>query len=123
MPPANRRVFRVIRILLCAAMLAALAVPAARAADFISGAQLARACSSRAPVDTGACDGFIAGALDEVVGNSELRATICPPPSTKLSVLRESMGRYAQQHGDETRGSGVSLLHAMMKATYPCPGK
>ena len=114
-----------IRYLLSAAALAGLAgmtVPA-RAADFISGVQLAHACASRAPVDSGSCDGFIAGALDEVVGNAELRSTICPPAGTKLSVLREALGRYGQQHADDTHGSGVALLHAMLKANYPCPAK
>jgi hypothetical protein len=117
---------RVIRSLLSAAALAAIVVTtasAARAADFISGVQLAHACASRAPVDSGSCDGFIAGALDEVVGNAELRSTICPPAGTKLSVLREALGRYGEQHANDTHGSGVALLHAMLKANYPCPAK
>ncbi len=115
-----------IRSLLSAAALAgvlSLAAPPAQAADYISGAQLAHACGGRSPADAGSCDGYIAGALDEAVGNTELRSTICPPPNTKLGVLRETLARYSQQHVEETRGSGVSLLHAMLKANYPCPGK
>ena len=115
-----------VRSLLSASMLVGLMSYASLpvyAADFISGSQLAHACSGRSPADSGSCDGYIAGALDEMVGNSELRSTICPPPSTKLSVLRESLARYSQQHGDEAKGSGISLLHAMLKANYPCPGK
>ena len=116
-----------IRSLLPAAALAALlgvATPqTALAGDFVSGSQLARACSGRSPTELSSCDGYIAGALDEVVGNSELRSTICPPANTKLAVLRESLARYGQQHADDAKGSGVSLLHAMLKATYPCAGK
>ncbi len=115
------------RYLLSAAALAGLATVAslapARAADFISGSQLARACNGRSPADSGSCDGYIAGALDEVAGNSELRSTICPPQNTKLSALRESLARYSQQHADDAKGSGVSLVHAMLKANYPCAGK
>lgn len=95
----------------------------ARAADFIDGAQLARACASKAPSDSAACGGYVAGALDEVIGSADLRAKICPPPATKLSVLREALGRYGQQHPDQTKGSGIALLHAMMTADYPCPAK
>jgi hypothetical protein len=116
----------VIRPLLSAAALAAIVVTSAslaRAGDFISGGQLAHACASRAPVGSGSCDGFIAGALDEVAGNTELRSTICLPPGTKLSAVREALGRFGQQHADDTRGSGVALLHAMLKANYPCPNK
>jgi hypothetical protein len=38
-------------------------------------------------------------------------------------VLREALGRYGEQHANDTHGSGVALLHAMLKANYPCPAK
>ncbi len=113
------------RLLAAAFVVAALAaVPGiARAQAFISGAQLARACGSHAPTDENACNGYIAGALDEVAANAELKAAICPPAGTKLSVLRDALGKFGQQRPDDAKGSGIALLHAMIKATYPCPAK
>lgn len=99
--------------------LAATPLPA-RAQSFISGAQLARACSSHAPADENACNGYIGGSLDEVAGNAELKTAICPPAGIKLVMLREAMGKFAQQHPDEAKGSGTALVHAMIKTTYPC---
>ena len=46
---------------------------------FVTGAQLARTCASHTPTDENACNGYIAGALDEVAANAELRAAVCPP--------------------------------------------
>ena len=93
------------------------------AGDFASGAMLARACSSRNPGESSLCDGYIAGALDVVAGSAELRSKICVPPNTKLSALREAVGRFGQGHVDETKASGLALLSATMRADYPCPAK
>ena len=93
----------------------------ARAADFVSGSMLAHACGSRLPTDLSSCDGYLAGVLDTVTGSSALENRMCPPAGTKLSVLREALGRFGQQHADAAHGSGVALVYAMMKADYPCP--
>ena len=45
------------------------------------------------------------------------------PPNTKLSALRETVGRYAPGHVDDTKASGITLLAAAVRATYPCPAK
>ena len=95
----------------------------AHAQAFISGTQLARACNSHTPADENACNGYIAGSLDEVAANAELKAAICPPAGTKLSVLREALGKFGQQRPDEAKGSGIALVHAMIKTNYPCPAK
>ena len=96
---------------------------AGHAQFFISGAQLATACASHGLADERSCSGYIAGALDEVVANPELKATICPPANTKLGTLREAVARFGKDKPDEAKGSGVAMLHAMLKATYPCGGK
>ena len=113
------------RIVVATATLAGLAAlaPQGRAQTFISGAQLAKACSSRAPADENACNGYLAGTLDQVAANAELKATICPPAGTKLMVLREAMAKFARERPDETRGSGIALVQAMIKTNYPCPAK
>jgi hypothetical protein len=111
--------------LLAAAGLATLGFAAlpgtAHAQAFISGTQLAKACASRTPADENACNGYIAGSLDEVAANSDLRTTICPPAGTKLSVLRLALAKYGAGNQADTKGSGIALVHAMIKATYPCP--
>ena len=92
----------------------------AHAQAFIGGTQLARACASHTAADENACNGYIAGALDEVAANPALKAEICPPAGTKLSVLRAALGKFGQQRPEEARGSGIALVHAMIKANYPC---
>jgi hypothetical protein len=111
--------------MLAAAAFASLGVTAlpsgAHAQAFISGTQLAKACASHTPADENACNGYIAGSLDEVAVNTDLRATICPPAGTKLSVMRMALAKYGAQNQADTKGSGIALVHAMIKATYPCP--
>lgn len=111
--------------LCCAALLGMLAASPcqARDGDFASGQMLARACGSTAAGEKALCDGYIAGALDTVATNADMKANVCVPPNTKLSALRETVGHYAPGHVDETKGSGIALLAAAVKATYPCPGK
>ena len=105
------------------AALLSLAAASARAGDFASGGMLAKACASRSSGENSLCDGYIAGALDVVAGSAELRSKICVPPNTRLSALREAVGRYGQGHVDDTKSSGVALLAATMRADYPCPAK
>ena len=109
-------------VLAAAAGLAGVALAPApgHAQSFVTGSQLASACASRAVADERSCSGYIAGALDEVVSNAELKAAICPPANIKLGVLREAVARFGKDKPDEAKGSGVALLHAMLKATYPC---
>ena len=112
-----------IRLVLTAVSLVALHAVVPRpshAQSFITGSQLAIACASRAVADERSCSGYIAGALDEVVGSAELKATICPPANTKLGALREAVAKFGKDKPDEAKGSGVALLHAMLKANYPC---
>ena len=119
--PGDRRV---IRSLLTAVLAIGVATPClARDGDFASGAMLAKACTSRSAGESSLCDGYIAGALDTVAAGTEFRGTICVPPATKLSALREAMAHYAPGHVDQTKTSGVALLAAMIKAQYPCPAK
>ena len=107
-----------------AAALACLAAPRpSHAQAFISGAQLARTCVSRAVPDENACSGYVAGALDVIAGTPDLRKTICPPNNTKLVVLREAVGRFGQQSPNDTKGTGVDLIIAMLAANYPCQAK
>lgn len=96
---------------------------AARAQAFIPGNQIVQVCSSTSRQDDFACNGFIAGALDEVSASPELRGAICVPKGTPLKTLRAALVKFAREHADETKGSGVSLLNAMIKTTYPCPAK
>ena len=105
------------------ALSGSLAPALARDGDFASGQMLAKACASSAPGERSLCDGYIAGALDTVATNTDMKANVCVPPNTRLSALREAVGHYAPGHVDETKGSGVTLLAATVKATYPCPGK
>lgn len=107
--------------LITVTIIATSAAGPAWAGDFISGTQLARACASTAAGDKAACDGYIAGALDVVLNTAELKNTVCPPSGVKLSALREAVGRFGQLHTEDTKNGGIPLLHAMMKATYPCP--
>ena len=104
----------------CLAFACGLAPSPSRAQFFVSGSQLTTACASRAVADERSCSGYIAGALDEVVANAELKAAICPPANIKLGVLREAVAKYGKDKPDDTKGSGIALLHAMLKATYPC---
>ncbi len=107
-----------------AALLAAVAaaVPCqARDGDFASGQMLARACGSASAGERSLCDGYIAGALDMLATDSDAKAALCVPPNTRLSALRETVGRYAPGHLDDTKGSGVALLSAAVRATTPCP--
>ena len=92
----------------------------AHAQSFVTGSQLATACASRAVPDERSCSGYIAGALDEVVASPELKAAVCPPASIKLGALREAVAKFGKDKPDEAKGSGVALVHAMLKATYPC---
>ncbi len=114
-----------IRSLLSTASLAAivaLAAPAhAKEGDFASGQMLAHACGSTAAGEKSLCDGYIAGAFDSAA--SEMKGASCLPPNTKLAALREAVAHYAPGHVDDTKGSGVALLSATVKATYPCPAK
>ena len=113
-----------VRSCLTALVALCLATPClARDGDFASGAMLTKACTSRNVGENSLCDGYIAGALDTVAAGHEFRGSICVPPSTKLSALRESMAHYAPGHVDEAKGSGVALLAAMIKANYPCAAK
>ena len=113
--------------MLCGASLAALlafATPGhAREGDFASGQMLARACTSANPGEKSLCDGYIAGALDTVATNADMRGNVCVPPNTKLAALREAVAHYAPGHVDDQKGSGVTLLAATVKAAYPCPAK
>ena len=104
----------------CLASAGCLAPVPSRAQFFISGSQLAAACASRAVPDERSCSGYIAGALDEVVSNAELKAAVCPPANAKLGALREALAKFGKDKPDETKGSGVALVQAMLKATYPC---
>ena len=113
----------VIHAVLLAPALLTLVAAAAHAGDFASGGMLARACASRSAGENSLCDGYIAGALDVVAGSAELRSRICVPPNTRLSALREAVGRYGQGHVDDTKASGLALLAATMRADYPCPAK
>ncbi len=92
-----------------------------RAQEFVTGAQLAQACSSRYPTGMRDCDGYIAGVLDTVASAPELKGKLCPPAHTRLGSLREAVGTFGQQHPEATKGSGVALLQATMKAMFPCP--
>ncbi len=115
-----------VRALLCGAVvLAAMAAAPcqARDGDFASGQMLARACGSNNAGEKSLCDGYIAGALDTVALDADQKANICVPPNTKLSTLREAVGHYAPGHVDDTKASGITLLAAAVRATYPCPGK
>ncbi len=95
----------------------------AHAEAFISGAQLVKACTGKAPADRAACDGFVAGAMDQVQAAPELKGKLCLPGGTKLGVLREGVGRYASSHADAAKGSAVALVDDMVRAEYPCPNK
>ena len=77
-----------------------------RAQFFISGSQLATACASRAVADERSCSGYIAGALDEVVANAELKATVCPPANVKLGALRDAVAKFGKDKPDEGQGLG-----------------
>ena len=114
-----------IRSLLSAGFVASMVVCAAAAqakdGDFASGQMLAHACGSTAAGEKSLCDGYIAGAFDSAP--SEMKAAACMPPNTKLAALREAVAHYAPGHVDDTKGSGVALLSATVKATYPCPAK
>ena len=112
-------------ILCCAPLLVAVAVapPASARDDFASGQMLARACGSPNVGEKSLCDGYIAGALDTVATNGDMRANVCVPPNTRLSAVREAVARYAPGHVDDTKGSGIMLLAATVKAAFPCPGK
>ncbi len=109
----------------CVPLLGTLAVtiPAQARDDFASGQMLARACGSANPGEKSLCDGYIAGALDTVATNNDMKASVCVPPNTRLSAVREAVARYAPGHVDDTKGSGIGLLAATVKAAFPCPGK
>ena len=92
----------------------------AHAQAFISGRQLATACASHALNDERSCDGYVAGALDVMAEAPELKGKVCPPENTKLGAMRELVGRFGQQHPDDTRGSGVALVVAAVRANHPC---
>lgn len=106
--------------LIALAALACLATGPASAEAFISGPKLAHACASHAGADANACDGYIAGALDEIASEPSLKGSVCPPANTKLSVLREALAKYGEKNNAE---SGIALLRDMLKANYPCGGK
>ncbi len=110
---------------LCGAWLGLAAAPDEAHADaFITGSQLAKACTSRAPADEQACDGYIAGVLDDATAAGDPKSGICTLPSgTKLVAVRGALGKFVQQKPEETKGSGLALVRAMMKADYPCPTK
>jgi hypothetical protein len=85
---------------------------------------LAKACASRNPADGQACDGYIAGVLDDATAADDGKSGICTlPRGTKLSAMRVAMAKFAEQKPEETKGSGLSLVRALMKANYPCPAK
>jgi hypothetical protein len=113
------------QILLAACGLAGIAgLPLhAKAQAFVSGSQLTRACSGRSPVEQNSCDGYIAGVLDTVRDLPDANGKVCPPTNTKLSVMREALGRFGQQRSEEARGPGTALVVAFIKTTYPCPVK
>ena len=104
----------------CLALAAGFAPSAARAESFVTGSQLASACASHVTADERSCSGYIAGALDEVVETPDSKAGICPPAKTKLGVLREAVAKFGKEQPDAAKGSGVALVHAMLKANYPC---
>ena len=112
-------------MLLAGIGIAAIGISAApvHAQSFITGSQLAHACGSHTPADENACNGYIAGVLDDVASNPEAKAALCPPSSVKLSALRMALGKFAEQKPEETKGGGISLVKAMLKANYPCPSK
>jgi Rap1a immunity proteins len=100
-----------------AAALSALPLAARAQKAFIPANKLVQVCNN--PAQDAICTGFIGGALDEVIA-SPARTEICVPSGTSLKVLRAALVKYAREHADQTKGSGVSLLNAMIKANYPC---
>ncbi len=112
---------RTLGLAVCGVWLCAILAPA-HADPFITGTQLAKACASRNPTDEQACIGYIAGVLDDATDNAS--SGICTlPRGTKLSAMRTAMAKFAEQKPEETKGSGLSLVKALMKAYYPCPAK
>ncbi len=109
----------------CGAWLSVFALSAPSHADpFITGTQLAKACASRNPTDEQACVGYIAGVLDDATAGDDAKSGICTlPRGIKLSAMRTAMAKFAEQKPEETKGSGLSLVKALMKANYPCPTK
>ena len=106
------------------AMAAPIAASPAHAQAFINGSRLATACAARNnAAEENACNGYLAGTLDAIASNPELKSAVCPPPGVKLVALREAMGKFGQSKPEATKGSGVDLVIAMVKANYPCPGK
>ena len=113
-----------VRLLVALAAVCLAAAPlGARAQAFVTGAQLTKACSGRAPADLFSCDGYIAGTLDTVREMPELKDKVCPPSNTRLAVLREALGRFGQQRPTEAGGPGTALVVAFIKTMYPCPAK
>ncbi len=95
----------------------------AHADAFISGTQLAKACASHNPTDEQACDGYIAGVLDDATAADDGKSGICTlPHGTKLSAMRAGIAKFAAQKPEEAKGSGLSLVKALMKAKLSLPG-
>lgn len=88
-------------------------------AQFISGAELAKACALNSR-ESASCTAFIAGAMDEVAVTPELKAKVCLPAGTKLKTLRESLASYVAERPDAARGTGVELVNAMVVSHFPC---
>ncbi len=106
------------------ALAAVLLLPAAvRAQAFVSGSQLTRACNGRSPVDSNSCDGYIAGALDTMREQPDLKGKLCPPSGVRLSAMREALGKFGVQRPEEARGPGTALVASFIKTTYPCPAQ
>ena len=104
------------------AMAAGAAWPA-HAGEWVTAAQLARACSGHSPTDEHDCDGYLAGVLDTMAAAPSLSNGVCPPAHTKLGALREALGRFAQQRPEAARGSSLELVQGMIKTNYPCPAQ
>ena len=102
-----------------AGAMALLGLPGMARAEFITGAELAKACAPTTR-EAASCNAFIAGALDEVEATPELKARICLPPGTKLGVLRQSVSSFVQERPDAARGSAVALVNAMVTSHFPC---
>lgn len=99
--------------------LAFVAAPAtAHAADFLSGPDVMRICTSGRPAEETACNTYIAGSLDQI--GAMPKGEVCRPASVSLRDLRGSLARYGQSHSSDAKAGGSTLMIDFLKASYPC---
>ena len=93
---------------------------AAHAADFLSGPDVMRICTSARPAEETACNTYIAGALDQI--GAAPHGDVCKPTGVSLRDLRTSLARYGQSHAGDAKAGGSTLVSDFLKANYPCKG-